>query len=348
MLVRITNMRGVDLNLFDFDYDLVWAAFFMNAEEQIYGRYGGRNAASADKYLSLTGLKYAMQQALAAHRRTSLATTEATNALRRTLDDYPATRRLKANACIHCHQAYDFPREVALANGRWRRNEVWVYPLPQNLGLTLEVDRGNRVQTVAPGSSAARAGLQAGDILSAIDGRPIASIADVQFALHRAPAQGHITVDWTRARQPQSAELELGEGWRETDLSWRASVRRIGPPPCVHGEDLSTEEKIALGLKPQQLAFRQGNFVSAAARQAGIRQKDIILGIDDWMPEMTVAQFRVYLRLNYRPGDRVMFHVLRDDLEKGTPPLKREGLSPLSGKIRIRLPLTLPSPEKGI
>jgi hypothetical protein len=36
-------MRGVDLTTFDFDYDLTWAAFFMNANEHIYGRYGGRD-----------------------------------------------------------------------------------------------------------------------------------------------------------------------------------------------------------------------------------------------------------------------------------------------------------------
>ena len=68
MLVLRTSMRGVDLNIFDFDYDLTWAAFFLNAKEHIYGRYGGRDAGSADGRLSLAGLRYALRAALAAHR----------------------------------------------------------------------------------------------------------------------------------------------------------------------------------------------------------------------------------------------------------------------------------------
>ena len=54
----------VDLNVFDFDYDLTWAAFFMNGHENIYGRYGGRDASSADGYLTLAGLKHALREAL--------------------------------------------------------------------------------------------------------------------------------------------------------------------------------------------------------------------------------------------------------------------------------------------
>ena len=68
ILVRLVNMRGVNLNVFDFDYDLTWAAFLMNAEEKIYGRFGGRDPDSPDRYLTLAGLKYALRAALAAHR----------------------------------------------------------------------------------------------------------------------------------------------------------------------------------------------------------------------------------------------------------------------------------------
>ena len=45
--VRLVRITGVDLRLFDFDYDVTWFAFFLNADEHVYGRYGGRDAVDA-------------------------------------------------------------------------------------------------------------------------------------------------------------------------------------------------------------------------------------------------------------------------------------------------------------
>ena len=45
--VRLTQITGYDLRLFDFDQDLTWAAFFMNADGYVYGRFGGRDAGQA-------------------------------------------------------------------------------------------------------------------------------------------------------------------------------------------------------------------------------------------------------------------------------------------------------------
>jgi S1-C subfamily serine protease len=191
-------------------------------------------------------------------------------------------------------------------------DQVWIYPRPENLGLSLERDRGDLLRAVEPASVADRAGLRAGDRLLALDGLPIASIADVQHALHRAPTTGTMRVDLLRNDRPMAAEVPLTQGWRVTDLSWRASTRRLGPHPCVGGEDLSAQEKAALGLRAKDLAFRQGSFPSLAARQAGIRQNDIILGIDGKALRMTGAQFGVYIRLNYHVGDVVSFNIVRE------------------------------------
>src|SRR5438093_12015904 len=73
VLVRLTKIEGVDLRLFEFDYDLTWIVFFLNADEQIYGRYGGRDAASAESRISLAGLRNAMQAALDAYHSGRLA-----------------------------------------------------------------------------------------------------------------------------------------------------------------------------------------------------------------------------------------------------------------------------------
>jgi serine protease Do len=325
VLVRILNMRGVNLNIFDFDYDLTWAALFLSPDEKIYGRYGSRDADSPGAQLSLAGLRYAMQQALAAHRRGAAGNRPAKASPLRTVEHYAAAKRFKDNACIHCHQVYDFRREELQAAGQWRADDVWVYPLPENIGLTMDIDQGNRIVTVYANSAAERAGLRAGDLLQSVNGYAVASLADVQYALHRAAAQGRIRAVWQRDGHEASADLSLAQGWRITDVSWRPSLRSLGPAPCVRGEDLSADEKKKLGLPAKQLAFRQGNFVAEVARQAGIRQNDIILGVDHKILEMSAQQFSAYLRLTYQIGDRVTFNLLRNGQ-------------------RLDIPLKLPSP----
>ena len=64
MRVRLPRLDGVDLNLFQFDFDLTMMIFFLNADEHIYGRYGGRDGKNPDGRHSLAGLRYAMQAAL--------------------------------------------------------------------------------------------------------------------------------------------------------------------------------------------------------------------------------------------------------------------------------------------
>ena len=40
--VRLVQMNGLDLSLFQFDYDQTLAALFLNADGTVYGRYGTR------------------------------------------------------------------------------------------------------------------------------------------------------------------------------------------------------------------------------------------------------------------------------------------------------------------
>jgi len=55
--------------LFEFDYDLTFMVFFLNAGERIYGRYGGRDGRGPDTRMSLAGLHHAMGAALDTHGR---------------------------------------------------------------------------------------------------------------------------------------------------------------------------------------------------------------------------------------------------------------------------------------
>jgi len=307
---RLLRIQGADLNLFEFDYDLTWVAFFMNADEKIYGRYGSRDASGPDARLSVAGFRYAMQTALDSHRMANdKPPPRAAKSFR--VDDYPAAKRM-GNGCIHCHQVWEFRRDYLKSTGKWSKDEIWVYPLPENIGLTLDVDQGDRIKAVAKDSAADRAGLAVGDLLRTLNGYSVASIGDVQFALHKAPAKGSIPVAWERNGKPQSGTLLLDADWRKTNVTWRPSMLDILPALSLSGDDLSAEEKKKLGLSVRRLAFRQEAKVHKSMQAAGIQGGDIIVGIDGKAPEMTMIEFFGYVRRNYLIGERVTLNIIRN------------------------------------
>jgi membrane-associated protease RseP (regulator of RpoE activity) len=313
VLLNVGSMRGVNLDVFEFDYDLTWMVFFLNANEKVYGRYGGRPPENVHQYWSLPGLRNAMTAALAAHKRDPDARPNPPlPAEPRRVEQLPPAQRFAAKSCFHCHHVWDLRREDLQARGKWTTGEVWVYPYPENVGLTIDVKAGNRVEQVAAGSAAARAGIRPDDRLLSVNGVSIASFADVTYALHKSPLQGTVPVVWQRQGEQLRGELGLADGWRRTDLSWRWSLRGLAPAPGVDGYDLTAEERKELGLGPKQLAFRQGAFVPLPAQQAGIRINDVIVGIDGKQPELTFRQFGAFVRLNYRPGDLVTYNLIRD------------------------------------
>ena len=66
--VRLIQGWGADLAVFQFDFDLTWAVFFLNADKTVYGRYGTRAEFDGMKSISIPGFKKALQGALELHK----------------------------------------------------------------------------------------------------------------------------------------------------------------------------------------------------------------------------------------------------------------------------------------
>jgi hypothetical protein len=309
VLVRLTRITGLDLNQFEFDYDLNFYVFLMNADGKVHGRYGGRDAASAEGRLSLSGLDHALKAALVAHAKDEGAAPARGKPL--LVTDYPAAKRFGKNECIHCHQVNEFRREKEKADGTWDRNERWRYPLPENVGLTLDVDRGDRVKAVAGESPAAKVGVRAGDTVTKLNGFAVASIGDVMHALHRAPPKGEVPIVWTSDGKQREGRLALAEGWKRTNITWRPSLLDVLPSPTLFGDELTAEEKKALGLGAKRVAFRQDR-VLADLRPSGLKEGDVVIGVDGQALEMTLRQFLAHVRTSYVSGDKVTLNVLRE------------------------------------
>jgi hypothetical protein len=66
--VRVVQANGMDLQLFQFDYDQSFAAFIMNGDKTIYGRYGTRSHQTrSEDDVSLDGFAEALEAGLAIH-----------------------------------------------------------------------------------------------------------------------------------------------------------------------------------------------------------------------------------------------------------------------------------------
>src|SRR5262249_38669839 len=176
--------------------------------------------------------------------------------------------------------------------------------LPENAGVTLEVDHNNQVKAVLPDSPAARAGVKAGDTLLKANDTPVLTGADLQFALNSVPDEGTLTLQVARGGRAQPAmTLRLPRGWRRTDISWRASQDGIPPQIGVWGESLPADQRRQRGLAPDRLALRVTFMLPGpewAKTRNGLQMHDVITGVNgEPLPEMTIRQFHAYFRLKF-------------------------------------------------
>ena len=148
--------------------------------------------------------------------------------------------------------------------------------------------------------------------LATLNGYRVASFGDASYALHKAPADGAIPVTWLRDGRASSGTLEVAEGWRKTNLTWRPSMLDILPSAPFSGEELTAAEKKALGLDPKRAALRQDATVHAVLKAAGVRGGDVLIGYDGAAVEGDVGKLFGYVRRNYLVGDEITVNVVRD------------------------------------
>jgi hypothetical protein len=335
--VRVVSTNGLDLSLFQFDYDQSFAVFMLNADRTIYGRHGTRSHRTlwADD-VSIQGLAKALQGALDMHReypKNSKALANKTGPAPdlASPEKYPLLReRYKPTldyagkvvpSCIHCHQIGDARRQVYRDRGESiPETLLFPYPHPKILGLILDPKERSTVIRVEPGSAAKEAGFERGDVILKLAGQPLLSIADVQWVLHRASAtQEPLPAEVQRGHREVTLNLPLAKGWRQRDdLSWRVGswgLRRMATGGMLL-EDVPPGERKKAGISEQAMALRVrhlggGSGPHGAAMRAGFRQRDVLVtfdGKDDLRRETDVL---VHALNNHRSGEQVAVTVLR-------------------------------------
>lgn len=286
--------------------------FFLDSRLRVYARFGGRDGVDPDNRQSPAGLRATMQSVLAMHGRPEKDRVFAPRPAERETYLRDLTGRREGGRCLHCHDVKEAIQTSLRRAGKWDNALVWRYPLPENLGFSLDVDQSNVVKSVRPSSPAATVGLKPGDRLVSLHDVPIHSFGDATYALDRSPPRGSITLRWLRGDKASEAKLTLPEGWRRTDLTWRPSAGAFKTALRLTGKDLSQEERKELGLTPKQVAFRQITPPSAQAEAAGIRGGDIVLGIADKPMDGTCEELQDHVRGYYLAGEKLPVVVLRE------------------------------------
>lgn len=337
--VRVVQGNGLDLALFQFDYDQSFHAMFLSADKTIYGRFGTRSARKEHEDMTMQGLRQTMLAALELHKDYPRNKFELAGKQGKPVD-YPVPEAMPdlkgkygakldyggkvVQSCIHCHQIRDSQRTAyRTANEPMPVEVLYPYPLPETIGLRMDPNEAATIAEVAEGSIAAKAGLKKGHRIMKLDGQPVISTADLQWVLHNAPASGEIVVQVTSPRETGRApltdemRLKLPEGWRgRTDISWRPTtwhLRGIATGGLVL-EDLTDDARKERGLSRDSLALRVKHVGQyghhAAAKNAGFQQNDIITAIGDLKDRRTESEFLAYA-LKHRAGDKLPAKVLR-------------------------------------
>jgi serine protease Do len=333
--VRVVSTNGLDLSLFQYDYDQSFAVFFLNADGTVYGRFGTRSHRTnwvGD--VSLDGLAKALQGALDLHadhpkNKTLLASKIGPKPLFPVPEKFPSLGKYKSEidytgnvvqSCIHCHQIGDAIKDVYRKKKEPLPDELlFPYPHPKALGLILDPkERATvlKVETAKKQTPAEAAGFKAGDEIKTLNGQPLLSIADVQWVLHNTPADGaSLKAEVIRDGKPVSLVLTLAKGWRQADdISWRSSswgLRRM----ATGGILLESLDERPAGVPNTGMALRAkhvGQFgPHAAAKNAGFQVGDVIVAFDGKTDLLRETDLLAYALRNRKPGEKVTVTIVR-------------------------------------
>jgi len=315
--VRITRMDDVDIGLFDRDWNNTLYYFVMNADEQIYMRYGGRDSRAPDSYLNLNSLELALEKGLELHRQYqqgNLKKEQRAKSLFPREIPLLVERTIARNACVECHLIGDYLNIHRERDGKLDRlTDMYRSPDIRTLGIELDVPKGLVVKEVR--DAAAVAGMKPGDRIAAVNGTPVCTFGDLQYHYDRVNRKSErLQMSVERDGAPIDLAIVLPERWWWTDLTFRQWT--IEPRVYFESVPLTELEKRTHGL------VQQGGFASKVkhvdmfaemTKSHELRLGDIVFGVDGVQRDELANTAELFIKLRKKAGETVTLDVIRDD-----------------------------------
>ena len=309
-------MDRIDVGLFDFDWHHSIYFFIVSPDEQIYLRYGGRDAASADSYLHLDSFELALRAGLEEHERWVAGALPARPRpppfFARELERL-RVQELQRGRCVECHMIGDYRAAAREREGTLdKRREMFRSPNIRDLGIHLDVPKGLAVK-LAEGA-ALTAGLLPGDLIVNFGGQRVLTFGDLLYVydgLDRTATRLPLTVERAGAG-PVDLVIELPPQWWVSDITYR--YWSIDPQTHLTTAPLTDASKRDLGFDPEGFACEvtRVNPRADVLKLHDLRPGDVIYSVDGVEADPSVWDCLVYLRLNVSAGDEVDLGVLRD------------------------------------
>jgi len=192
--------------------------------------------------------------------------------------------------------------------GQVRRGELGIMgtELSSELAKAMKVDaqRGAFVSQVMPNSSAAKAGVKAGDVIVSLNNKPINSFAALRAQVGSMPVGSKLTLGLLRDGKPTSVELELQQ-------SSQNQVDSSSIFNGIEGAEMSNQTGNTLGVVVNSVK------AGSPAARIGLKKGDIILGANQ-QPVKNIAELRKILdskpsvlALNVKRGDSTLYLLMQ-------------------------------------
>ena len=177
--------------------------------------------------------------------------------------------------------------------------------------LGAPVERGAVIGSVDKGSPAERAGLKSGDLITAINGRPVADANDVRNRIGLSERDSVVEITFYREDKLQTIKVTIG-GERASSIDGGGVVRqldgaRFSEIPADHPRKGRIEGVLIAEVRPGSAAWR-----------VGLRNGDIIFAVNQQLTR-TVAEVEKVARdangvlvLNVIRGDAQLLIVAQD------------------------------------
>ena len=191
--------------------------------------------------------------------------------------------------------------------GQVKRGELGILgtELNSELAKAMKVDaqRGAFVSQVMPNSSAAKAGIKAGDVITSLNGKPISSFAALRAEVGSMPIGSKVTLGLLRDGKPVNVSLELQQSSQnQVDSSTIFSG--------IEGAEMSNKGA------DKGVVVNNVKANSPAAR-IGLKKGDVIMGANQ-QPVKNIAELRKILdskpsvlALNIQRGDTSIYLLMQ-------------------------------------